>query len=486
MLLYLINPCNAAVLSHHYKKNYFSKYRVWKPLGLGVVAHLTPADWEVRIFDENVSAPDYDSMPTPDLVGVTAFTSQAPRAYELAAEFRSRGVTVVMGGIHATMRLEEALDRVDTVATGEAESTWGHVLRDFRHGTLERVYKGSPVEEQDISPARHDLLPTGFAFGSIQTTRGCPLNCSFCSVTAFNGRRFRVRPIKDVIEEFKTIREKRVLIVDDNVCGTSRAQIARTKELFRAMIDAKLNKQWISQATLNVADDEELVRLAARSGCIGILIGYEAATKEGLVEVNKKFNVRSAAEIKASVRRLQRHGITVMGSFIFGLDSDRKHVGMQIAEAASAYGLDGLNLQFLTPLPGTRLWDEMEAKGRIAANSFPGDWQYYVLCMPVAHHMHLSWDEMIYEFTTACRAFYSYRRIAVRFLANLAHSRKPLSAITSLVTNLLYRWDLPLNIQRFDRYDRTRGAVPFARQTAVAQMPSRGESSRPEMSGVHR
>jgi radical SAM superfamily enzyme YgiQ (UPF0313 family) len=480
VLLYLINPRNATIYFHHYKKNFFSKYRVWKPLGLGVVAQRTPPEWQVRIVDENVSAPDYDSLPRPDLVGLTAFTSQATRAYELGDEFRRRGVPVVMGGIHATMCLSEALEHVDAVVTGEAEAIWEQVLQDFRAGALQRVYQGGPVEASQISPARHELLPGGFAFGSIQTTRGCPLNCTFCSVTAFNGRRFRLRPVEDVVEEFERIREKRVLIVDDNLCGTSRAHMARAKELFRAMIDAKLNKKWICQATLNMADDEELVRLAARSGCFGVLIGYESVSEEGLAEINKKFNVRSAAAIKASVRRLQRYGIAVMGSFIFGLDIDRKGVGLRAAEAADAYGLDGFNLQFMTPLPGTRLWEEMEAQGRIAANSFPEDWQYYILCMPVAHYMHLSWDDMVDEYLTASRAFYSYPRIVARFLATLLHSRKPLPAATSLVMNLLYRRDLPLNIQRFNRYGLTRGAVPFARQTVLKEKSSGDRSLLPQ------
>lgn len=483
MLLYLINPRNVTISAEHYKKNFFSKYRVWKPLGLGVVAKLTPPDWDIEIMDENVDSPDYSSMPTPDLVGVTAFTSQATRAYELAAEFRARGAKVVMGGIHATMRVEEVLEHVDTVVKGEAESIWGQVLEDFQQGKLERVYESSLLDADKISSARHDLLPSGFAFGSIQTTRGCPLNCTFCSVTRFNGKRFRLRPIKDVIDELKTIKEKRVLFVDDNVCGTSRSHMARTKELFQAMIDAKINKQWIGQATVNIADDEELVRLAAKSGCMGVLIGYESVTKEGLIEVNKKFNIRDADRIKASIRRLQRYGITVMGSFIFGLDTDRKGIGVHIAETAHEYGLDSFNLLLMTPLPGTQLWDEMEAKGRIAANSFPEDWQYYILCLPVAHYMHLSWDEMIHEFITACRCFYSYRRIAGRFVTSLVHSRKPITALTALVTNLLYRRDLPLNIKRFNRYDMSRGAVPFDRQMAIAESARVAQRDRLEVPG---
>jgi radical SAM superfamily enzyme YgiQ (UPF0313 family) len=165
-----------------------------------------------------------------------------------------------------------------------------------------------------IPPARHDLLATGYAFGAIQTTRGCPLNCSFCSVTAFNGARYRMRPIADVVDEFRQVREKRVLVVDDNLIGTTTAHIARAKALFRALIAAKLNKEWVSQATINVADDEELLSLAAKAGCRGLFIGFESTTPEGLREVSKKFNLLKERDFRVSNWRIQRHGILVVGS----------------------------------------------------------------------------------------------------------------------------------------------------------------------------
>jgi radical SAM superfamily enzyme YgiQ (UPF0313 family) len=186
----------------------WNRYTVWKPLGLLVVAALTPAEWDVTVIDENLGMPDYTTMPRPDLVGVTAFTAQAPRAYRVAAEFRSRGVPVVMGGIHATMCPDEALERVDAVVMGEAEGIWVQVLEDARRGSLNRVYTGARLGMDQVPQARHDLLPTGYLLGSIQTTRGCPLNCTFCSVTAFNGGRFRHRPIGAVVEELESIRDR--------------------------------------------------------------------------------------------------------------------------------------------------------------------------------------------------------------------------------------------------------------------------------------
>lgn len=455
MRLYLINPCNPLVSITKVKESCWNKYRVWKPLSLLVLAGLTPPEWDITVVDENLGVPDYTAMPRPDLVGITAFTSQADRAYKVAAEFRSRGVPVVIGGIHATMCLAEASERVDTVVTGEAESIWAEVLEDARQGALNRVYTGTRLEMDKVPLARHDLLPTGYCLGSIQITRGCALNCSFCSVTAFNGRLLRHRPIENVMQEFKLIREKCVLIVDDNLVGIRKDHIARTKDLFRAMIQANIRKKWIAQVTINMADDEELLRLAAKAGCLGVFIGFESPSVEGLVEIHKKFNIQKDRDFKDSVRRIQRHGILVAGSFIMGLDVDEQGIGKQIADTANRYGLDALNVLFLTPLPGTRLWEKMELEGRIAANAFPGDWKYYTLTFPVATYRHLTWADMLNEMEACCQAFYSYQRILRRVFGNLWRMRKPIS---TLVTNLSLRsTHLGFDREVYQRLNMSRG-----------------------------
>jgi len=454
MRLYLINPSNPLVSMVQVQQSRWNRYRIWKPLGLMVLAGLTPPEWEISILDENLGAPDYPAMPRPDLVGITAFTSQANRAYEVAAHFRQRGVPVVMGGIHATMCLDEAIERVDSVVTGEAEGIWPQVLEDARHGRLKRRYDGGFAEINDVPLARHDLLSTGYAFGAIQTTRGCPLNCSFCSVTAFNGARYRQRPIPDVVREFQLIREKHVLVVDDNLIGTRPDHIARAKDLFRAMAQANLRKEWIAQATINFADDEELLTLAAKAGCRGVFIGFETPTPEGLRELGKKFNLLKGRDFRASVRRIQRHGILVVGSFIIGLDVDESGIGKRIAEAASDYGVDNLNALFLTPLPGTRLWDQMKSEGRITLDTFPEDWGYYTLTFPVARYKRLSLNDVIKEMVSCDQRFYSMPRILYRVCGNLWRRRKPL---ISLVGNLSYRRNSQLAAKAYADFERQHG-----------------------------
>ncbi len=454
MKLYLINPANPLVSIIKVKESRWNHYRVWKPLSLMVLAGLTPPGWEIKILDENLGRPDYPSMPVPDLVGITAFTSQANRAYEVAEYYRSRGVPVVMGGIHATICLDEVIERVDSVVTGEAEGVWARLLEDFRKGMLKRRYDGGLSKVERIPPARHDLLDTGYAFGAIQTTRGCPLNCSFCSVTSFNGAQYRQRPIADVVEEFRMIREKLVLVVDDNLIGTRAEHIERAKELFRALAKANLRKDWVGQATINFADDDELLELAAKSGCRGVFIGFESPTPEGLAEIGKKFNLLKNRDIRASVRRIQKHNILVVGSFIIGLDVDKPGIGRLISRMASRYGVDNLNTLFLTPLPGTRLWDQMKAEGRIALDTFPGDWDYFTLTFPVARYKHLSLGGIIEEMKSCNLEFYSMPRVLVRVWDSVWRRRQPL---ISLVGNLSYRKNFKMSREKYETFVRDLG-----------------------------
>jgi radical SAM superfamily enzyme YgiQ (UPF0313 family) len=279
------------------------------------------------------------------------------------------------------------------------------------------------------------LLAGKYFFGSVQTARGCPLNCSFCSVSAFNGKKYRRRVIEDVVEEFKSIRENYILVVDDNLIGTRHDHIAGAKDLFRALIRANLGKKWIAQATINMADDEELLQLAVEAGCVGVFIGFESPSDEGLAEIRKKFNNHNGRDFRASVKRIQRHGLVVAGAFIMGLDVDEPGIGKRISAAAEQYGVDLLNLQCLTPLPGTDLWKTMEAEGRIVVNTFPEDWKYYMLTLPVGRYKHLSPTDIYREMDTCNREFYSSVRVARRVWGWLTERRKPVFALVSNLSN---------------------------------------------------
>jgi len=251
----------------------------------------------------------------------------------------------------------------------------------------------------------------------------------------------------------RSIREKRVLVVDDNLIGTRSEHIARAKDLFRALIQADSRKEWVAQATINFADDNELLALAAKAGCRGVFIGFESPTPEGLRELGKKINLVKGRDFRASVQCIQRHNILVVGSFIIGLDVDEPGIGQQIAAVASQYGLDNLNTLFLTPLPGTRLWDQMKAEDRIPLDAFPEDWKYYTLTFPVAQYKRLSLDEVTQEMLSCNRSFYSVPRILRRVWSNVWHRRQPL---ISLVGNLSYRSNIRVDCQAYANFKRQR------------------------------
>lgn len=259
-------------------------------------------------------------------------------------------------------------------------------------------------------------------------------------MTAFNGGKFRHRPIEAVVEELRQIQERWVLFVDDNLIGTRRDHMAYSKELLRAIVRAKVKKRWICQATINFADDDELLELAHRAGARGVYIGFESPTVEGLTEIHKKFNIQNGRDMRASVRRIQRHGILVAGSFIMGLDSDRPGVADVIASAAEQYGVDAANLLILTPLPGTELYADMEREHRIRARNFPEDWQYYTLSQPVAAYKHFTWDELVRETGRFNDRFYALPRMAARALRMMRTGwRDPAAALAGVVSNLTYR-----------------------------------------------
>jgi radical SAM superfamily enzyme YgiQ (UPF0313 family) len=282
--LLLINPVNPRRVG--LTVNPSSRF---PPLGLGVVAALTPDHWDVEVLDENFEPFEYREA---DLVGLTAFTAAVTRAYEIAGVYREKGTPTVLGGIHASMLPEEALRWVDAVVIGEAEGVWARVIGDFEAGKLQSTYRGEWLELREMAKPRHDIFHPGYMFGSIQTARGCPMDCEFCSVSAFNGRRYRQRPVEEVLDELEAIPHRMVFFVDDNIIGYGKRAAARAVALFKGMVERGIKKDWFCQASMNFADDEEVLEYAAKSGCRMVFLGVEAEDIDVLEEVNKKLNVR--------------------------------------------------------------------------------------------------------------------------------------------------------------------------------------------------
>jgi radical SAM superfamily enzyme YgiQ (UPF0313 family) len=349
----------------------------YPPLALGVLAAMTPPDWRVTLLDE--AAEPLRDVPDADAVGITCFTtSLAPRAYELAEAWSRRGVPVLIGGNHPSMLPDEALRYATTVVTGEAETVWPQVLADLEGGRLQPRYTGgmAPIETW-VSP-RRDLFHSSYLMAPVQTTRGCPFDCEFCSVPQFNGRALRMRPVEEVLDELASIRNRLIFFVDDNLIGYGRRAKERTKRLFEGMIQRRLKKWWWAQCSINVADDEEVLRLASRAGCRLIFIGFESVTEEVVHGLTKNRKAKEVIETyRRAVETIHRHGIAVLGSFIFGLDDEGTSVFDATARFILEAGVDVAQITFLTPLPGTTLWDRLEGEERMLYRNFPGDWGQY-------------------------------------------------------------------------------------------------------------
>jgi len=335
-------------------------------LGVTTVAALTPPHIEVSLTDENLQKINFDKEV--DLIGITAMTSTACRAYEIADTFRKKGKNVVLGGFHPSALPEEAIQHADSVVIGEAEGVWPALLRDFEAGKLKKFYQRKDWANLEKLPIpRRDLLKRKAyrLFNAVETSRGCPFRCNFCSVSSHFGNAYRCRPIEDIIEEVKTLEGEYIFFVDDNIVGIPR----RAKELFKALIPYK--KKWIGQASTIFARDEELLKLAAQSGCIGMFIGFESLSKASLKEAGKSFNI--TARYKEDIKKMHAHGISVNGSFIFGFDHDDTSVFERTVKFIEDAKLDTVSLFTLTPFPGTPLSRKLAEENRILTK----DWSKY-------------------------------------------------------------------------------------------------------------
>lgn len=364
MKILLISPENKKSIYAYTKEDVKS---FWFPkLSLPTIAANTPSGIEVKIVDEVVE--DIDFNMDVDLVGISVMTYLAPRAYEIAGRFRERGVKVVLGGIHPSMCPEEAKEHADSVVVGEAERTWPGLIEDLRRGKLKPFYKEDDLPKLDSLPEpRRDLLnrKSYWTTNCVQTSRGCPFACDFCTVTIFGGNQFRLRPVEEVVEEVKRLRKGFVVFVDDNIAGNK----AYAKQLFKALIPLKIN--WGSQASLTMARDPELLSLAAKSGCTALFIGVESISAENLLAANKKFN--KVEKFREEFKKFHDHGIMIQTGMIFGFDNDDESVFERTVEFLEGNRIELVMFNILTPLPGTNLYKKMDAEGRIIDR----DWAHY-------------------------------------------------------------------------------------------------------------
>jgi len=366
---------------------------------LAYLAALTPSDWKVKIIDENVEPITFEDA---DLVGLTAMTSNAHRAYEISEQYRQKGIKTVMGGIHASFLPNEARQFVDSVVIGEAESIWQGLLRDFENNRLQSFYQGERQSLQNLPKPRNNLYSHRYRIpASVQTSRGCPMDCEFCSVTAFNGRTYRQRPIVEVLDEIECLDGREFFFSDDNILSYGKKAGERAMQLFRGMVDRGLNKRWVSQVGIEFGDDPEVLKWARKSGCLAVFIGFESSSEESLQHMHKVRNLRyGVTKYREVIKRIHDHGIGVHGAFICGSDGDKKDVFQRTTEFILGSGIDSATITILTPLPGTRLYDKLKSEGRLLRTNYPQDWKHYDTTEAVFVPKHMAPDELeegVYE-----------------------------------------------------------------------------------------
>jgi radical SAM superfamily enzyme YgiQ (UPF0313 family) len=404
------------------------------PLGLGYVAALTPDHWDVELIDENFEVASFREC---DLVGITGFTAWANRAYQVAQMFRENKVPVVMGGIHASMMPDEAAQFVDSVVVGEAESVWKDVVADAEAGKLKRKYAGTHTDLRGLVYPRRDLFHEDYFSDTIQTARGCPNDCDFCSVSQFNGFAYRERPVEEVLDEMETLKSDFLLIVDDNIVGSGVKRQKRAIELARGMIERNLRFTWYGQSALNIADNEEVLEAFRQSGCVLVLLGIESEDPGVLQSMKKRVNLKR--DYKEVFRRIHKHQIGIHGSFILGTDEDTVGMLQRRFDFMRNSHVDVIQYCAVTPYPGTKLFDRMLADGRLFHTDFPADWDRYDLTEILFKPRNLDVDvysRMMKEFGTE---IYSKKGNRERFLRTLRDTGNLRTAIWCLVTNRLYR-----------------------------------------------
>jgi len=379
-------------------------------VNLPLLAALTPPGHTVTIVDE-AFAPD-DTDQEVDLVGITVLTELAPRAYQIGDSYRSKGVKVVMGGIHPTIMPEEALGHADAVVVGEAEGVWPRLVADAASGQMQRIYRAETMTcLQGLPIPRRDLFSKTGGKGyipipvGVETSRGCPNDCEFCCIGRTLGQKYRVRPVAEVIAEIESINSPHLFFVDDALALDRKA----AKKLFTEMIP--LRRRWLAQGTVSLAEDLELLGLMKRAGCLGLLIGFESVQSGTQHEVNKIRNLK--IDFYEAMRRFHGEGFGILGCFVFGFDFESREVFDQTLEFIMGSSMDCAQLRILTPYPGTRLYARLLSEGRL----YERDWWLHgyppdtLLYQPKG----MTADELISGFARVNRQAYSFGAMTKRF-----------------------------------------------------------------------
>lgn len=406
-----------------------------EPLQLGILAALTPKDIEVVMYDDRMELIPYDE-PT-DIVGITVETFTARRAYEISDEFRKRGVKVVMGGMHAMLIPDEVARHCDCMIVGDAEPVWANMLEDYKNGCLKSRYdviqpqcpQLNVITRRDIFEGKGYLPIT-----LLQFSRGCSYKCSFCASSVYFDAHHYCRPVEDVIKEIKTQKRKLLFFVDDNiVCNHEKA-----KELFRALIPLKIH--WVSQGSMNMLEDKELMQLMVKSGCLGLVIGFESITPESITGMNKGTNTKGSDKMyESEIKQLREWGLQTWAAFTVGHDGDTVESIKATCDFAIRNKFTFAAFNILMPYPNTPLYEKLEQEDRLL---YDGKWwlhEDYRFNYSSIIPKNMTAEELTAISFDCRKRFNSPFSIFKRALEPHTNMRTPYRLMTYLIYNPLFR-----------------------------------------------
>jgi len=426
----IIHPCVGRYVG---MKRYI---RTWKmePLSAAMVAALLPDDVERKFYDDRLEPIPFDE-PT-DLVAISVETYTAKRAYQIASEYRRRGVPVLMGGFHATLCPDEVSQYCEAIVIGEAENVLPRAIDDFRHGCPEAVYRSTERPELKTSPDRSIFIGKKYLpIKLVEFARGCRFKCDFCAIQSFFDSTHSHRPIDRVLCEVTQNRKRGQLFffIDDNLTSN----LEEAKNLMRALIPYKI--RWVSQTAINVAYDEEALSLMKQSGCQGVLVGFESLEPEGLKQMNKGFNLMKGGPAQA-MANFRRHGLRIYGTFIFGYDHDTQETFRRALDFSKSEGLFIAAFNHITPFPGTPLYQRMKDEGRLLYDPWWLDDQYRYNMIPFQPSS-MTADELADRCVAARREFYGWPSI-MRRSTHKVNFRDPWMLLNFVVINAMHQWDI--------------------------------------------
>jgi len=405
-----------------------------QPLVFAILAGLTPPSVEIEFYDERREA--IDTGINVDLVAITVETHSAARAYQISKKFRQKNIPVIMGGYHPTFMPDEAAEYADSIVIGEVEEIWPNIIADAQSGNLKKLYcQKNQSSLNRLAVNRSIFRKKKYAsIFPVQVSRGCKYFCDFCSINAFYGNSIRQRPINDVVNEIKELRKKNIFFIDDNIFSTEN----HAKKLFQNLIPLKVN--WVCQISIDIAKNNELLDLMAKSGCVAVVIGFESLDLRNLKQMKKGWNINKQ-NYDPLIFEIKKRGIMIYATFVFGYDYDTVDSFEPVINFAIKHKFLLANFNPLTPMPETELYKRLENEDRLIYNKWWID-PKYSYGKAIFHPLRMTPEQLTDGCFRARYKYNQYRSIASRALDFRTNCRSPLRLALYLHSNLISRREI--------------------------------------------